>query len=102
MNAVVETSDKPENYRGADSKRPQAGAHSLPPTIIRLGWVSFLTDVSSEMIVPLLPAFLATVLGAPATALGWIEGVAETTAAFVKIVSGRLADRAPAKKPLVL
>ncbi len=68
---------------------------------MRLGWVSFLTDVSSEMIVPLLPAFLATLSGVPAMALGWIEGVAETTASFVKIVSGRLTDRAKAKKPLV-
>ena len=68
---------------------------------MRLGWVSFLTDVSSEMIVPLLPAFLAALSGVPAMALGWIEGVAETTASFVKIVSGRLTDRAKAKKPLV-
>jgi MFS family permease len=69
---------------------------------VRLGWVSFLTDVSAEMIVPLLPAFLATLSGAPAVALGWIEGVAETTASLFKVVSGRLADRAAAKKPLVL
>ena len=68
---------------------------------MRLGWVSFLTDVSSEMIVPLLPAFLATLSGVPAMALGWIEGVAETTASFAKIFSGRLTDRAKAKKPLV-
>lgn len=63
--------------------------------------MSFLTDVSSEMIVPLLPAFLATLSGVPAMALGWIEGVAETTASFAKILSGRLTDRAKAKKPLV-
>ncbi len=69
---------------------------------MRLGWVSFLTDVSSEMIVPLLPAFLATLSGVPAMALGWIEGVAETTASFAKIISGRFTDRAVAKKPLVL
>ncbi len=69
---------------------------------MRLGWVSFLTDISSEMIVPLLPAFLATLSGVPAMALGWIEGVAETTASFVKILSGKWADRAKAKKPLVL
>jgi len=68
---------------------------------VRLGWVSFLTDVSSEMIVPLLPAFLATLSGVPAMALGWIEGVAETTASFAKIFSGRFTDRAKAKKPLV-
>ncbi|MCM3875359.1 MAG: MFS transporter, partial [Thermoanaerobaculia bacterium] len=86
-----------------DIRRDSApsGAAGLPKAVVRLGWVSFLTDVSSEMIVPLLPAFLATLSGVPAMALGWIEGVAETTASFVKIVSGRLADRAKAKKPLV-
>jgi MFS family permease len=95
MKAVVETSDiRP------DSAPP--GFAGLPPAVVRLGWVSFLTDVSSEMIVPLLPAFLATLSGVPAMALGWIEGVAETTASFVKIISGRLTDRAKAKKPLVL
>ncbi len=54
------------------------------------------------MIVPLLPAFLATLPGAPARALGWIEGIAETTASATKILSGRWTDRADAKKPLVL
>lgn len=94
MKAVVET---------RDIRRDSApsGLAGLPKAVVRLGWVSFLTDVSSEMIVPLLPAFLATLSGVPAMALGWIEGVAETTASFVKIVSGRLTDRAKAKKPLV-
>jgi len=94
MKAVVET---------RDIRRDSApsGVAGLPKAVVRLGWVSFLTDVSSEMIVPLLPAFLATLSGVPAMALGWIEGVAETTASFVKIVSGRLTDRAKAKKPLV-
>ncbi|MFI5119454.1 MAG: MFS transporter [Thermoanaerobaculia bacterium] len=73
----------------------------LPPVVVRLGWVSLLTDVSSEMIFPLLPAFVATLSGVPAMALGWIEGVAETTASFAKIISGRFTDRAKAKKPLV-
>lgn len=54
------------------------------------------------MIVPLLPAFLGTLPGAPARALGWIEGIAETTASTTKILSGRWTDRADAKKPLVL
>jgi MFS family permease len=94
MNAVVETS-----AMSGDS--PPAGLTGLPKTVVRLGWVSFLTDVSSEMIVPLLPAFLVTLSGVPATALGWIEGVADATASFVKILSGRWTDRAKAKKPLV-
>ena len=95
MKAVVETSD----MRGDSAP---AGWSGLPKAVVRLGWVSLLTDVSSEMIVPLLPAFLTTLSGVPATALGWIEGVADATASFVKILSGRWADRAKAKKPLVL
>jgi len=54
------------------------------------------------MIFPLLPVLLATIPGAPAAALGLIEGVAEATAAAVKVVSGRLSDRAPTRKPLVV
>lgn len=54
------------------------------------------------MIFPLLPVLLATLPGAPAAALGVIEGVAEATSAAVKVVSGRISDRAPRKKPLVV
>lgn len=64
--------------------------------------MSFLTDVSAEMIFPLIPAFLATLSATPAVALGWIEGVAEATASTLKIAAGQLADRAKRKKPLVL
>ena len=67
-----------------------------------LGAVSFLTDASSEMIFPLLPVLLATIPGAPAATLGLIEGIAEATAAAVKVVSGRLSDRSPRRKPLVV
>jgi len=54
------------------------------------------------MIFPLLPLLLASLPGAPAAALGVIEGVAEATAAGVKVVSGRLSDRAVRRKPLVV
>jgi MFS family permease len=74
----------------------------LPRTVLALGAVSFLTDASSEMIFPLLPVLLATLPGAPAATLGLIEGVAEATAAAVKVVSGHLSDRAPRRKPLVV
>jgi MFS family permease len=69
--------------------------------VVALGWTSFFTDVSSEMIVPLLPAFLAA-LGGGAMALGWVEGVADAVASVLKLVSGRLADRAGRSKPFVL
>src|SRR5262245_23272886 len=73
----------------------------LPGAVIALGVVSLLTDASSEMIYPLLPAFLVS-LGAGGATIGLIEGVAETTAAFLKLASGYLADRMPRKKPLVV
>jgi len=67
-----------------------------------LGWVSFFTDTASEMIYPLLPLFLTRVLGAGAMSLGVIEGVADAANSVLKIISGRLADRWGAPKPLVL
>lgn len=70
--------------------------------VLILGLVSFFTDVSSEMIYPLLPLFLTTVLGAGPAFLGLIEGVAESTAAFLKLVSGILSDRVRSRKGLVI
>jgi len=75
---------------------------NIPSTVLALGAVSFLTDLSSEMIYPLLPVFLTTVLGAGAFALGLIEGIAETTASVFKIVSGHLTDRTGRRRPYVV
>ncbi len=74
----------------------------LPPTVLALGLVSFLTDLSSEMIYPLLPVFLTATLGAGAVALGAVEGAAESTAALLKLASGWWSDRARRRKPLVV
>ena len=70
--------------------------------MIALGFVSFFTDLSSEMIYPLLPVFLTDVLGAGAIALGVIEGIAESTASLLKVVSGWWTDRMHRRKPLIL
>jgi Na+/melibiose symporter-like transporter len=67
-----------------------------------LGIVSFLTDFSSEMIYPQLPLFLTTVLGASPAFLGIIEGVAESTASLLKLVSGIVSDWVRDRKKLVL
>ena len=72
----------------------------LPPQVLALGWVSLLTDAASDMIYPLLPAFLMS-LGGGATALGWVEGVAEGVSAIVKLASGRASDRSGKRKRLV-
>lgn len=66
-----------------------------------LGFVSMLTDVASEMIVPLLPVFLI-VLSAGPFALGWIEGVADAIASILKLFSGKWADRMGRNRPLVI
>ena len=78
-----------------DVRRP------LPRNVKALGVVSLLSDVSSEMIYPLLPIFLMTVLGASAATIGTIEGFAESTAAMLKLASGWWSDRVR-RKPLVL
>ncbi|HEY3373486.1 MAG TPA: MFS transporter [Candidatus Aquicultor sp.] len=58
-----------------------------------LGLTSLFNDISSEMIYPLIPIFLTTVLGTPVAFVGLIEGIAESTASLMKLVSGRLSDR---------
>ncbi|NOY76333.1 MAG: MFS transporter [Calditrichaeota bacterium] len=74
----------------------------IPRNIKILGWVSFLTDVSSEMILPILPLFLKNVLKASMTSIGVIEGVAEATASLLKVVSGYWSDKAGKRKPFIL
>lgn len=67
-----------------------------------LSLVSFFNDISSEMIYPLLPAFLSGTLGAGATVLGAIDGAAQLATALLNWVSGRLSDRPGLRKPLIL
>ena len=74
----------------------------LPRNVWVLGLVSLLMDLSSEIYHALLPAFITVVLGLPATALGAIDGVAEATANFAKLGSGRLSDRSRRRKPWVV
>jgi len=65
------------------------------------GLVSFFMDVSSEMIYPLVPIFLANVLGANKSVIGLIEGIAESTASLLKIFSGWFSDRIGNRKWLM-
>src|SRR3954451_12259955 len=74
----------------------------LPRNVWVLGFVSLFMDLSSEIYHALLPAFITMVLGLPATALGAIDGIAEATANFAKLFSGRLSDRSLKRKPWVL
>ena len=74
----------------------------LPRAVWLLGWVSLATDAASEAIYPLLPFFLTRVLSAGAISIGIVEGAAEAVNSVLKIVSGRVADRSLAKRPLVM
>ena len=70
--------------------------------VVRLGYVSLLTDISSEMIFAVLPIFIVTQLGATVGVLGIIEGTAEAFNNLLRIFSGILTDRMSKRKPLVL
>ncbi len=75
---------------------------SLPRNVLALSFVALLNDVSSEIIYPILPAFLALSLGASPFAIGLIEGFAESIASIIKLFSGYLSDRLHKRKLPVL
>ena len=77
-------------------------AGPIPRPVRLLGWASLFTDAATEMIYPLLPVYLSRVLGASATSLGIIEGVAEGVNSLLKIVSGWVSDRRWERRPIVI
>jgi MFS family permease len=74
----------------------------LPRPVTLFGLVSLFNDLASEMIYPLLPAFVVGVLGGGAVALGTIDGTADFASAFVKYGSGRLAEDEQRRGPLIV
>lgn len=85
---------------GSDSQ--DRSLSSLPENVMAVTATSFLTDISSEMVLNVLPLFLANVLGVRTALIGLIEGLAETTASLVKIFSGWLSDRLGTRKWLAV
>src|SRR3989442_14885056 len=79
-----------------------AAASRLPRPVKLFGFVSLLNDFASEMIYPLLPAFVTGVLGAGPQALGALDGAAEVSASVVKFAAGRLSDRPARRGPLIV
>lgn len=71
-------------------------------TVLILGLVSLFTDISSEMVYPLLSLYLTTTLGATPAIVGIIEGIAESLASLLKTYSGYLSDKTRKRKPLAL
>jgi MFS family permease len=74
----------------------------VPPAVKGLSLVSLFNDFASEMVYPLLPAFVTGTLGGGAALLGLLDGAADLTSAVLKVVSGRLADRPRWRAPLIL
>jgi MFS family permease len=93
--------DQKLTFEGAGSAvRPLPRA--LPPSIWALGLTSMFMDMSSELVHSLLPIFMASVMGASMVAIGFLEGIAEATAAVTKIFSGALSDYLGKRKFLVV
>jgi MFS family permease len=70
----------------------------LPRNVKALGITSLFNDIASEMIFPILPLFLTACLGASKSAVGLIEGIAESTSSILKLLSGYLSDRIGKRK----
>jgi len=81
---------------------PRIGLRTLPRNVWATSLTSFFMDISSEMVINILPLFLANVLGVKTDIIGFIEGIAEATASLLKVFSGWLSDRLRARKWLAV
>ncbi len=86
----------------AKNSAKQVSVWNLPRNVWAVGLTSFFMDVSSEMVINILPLFLANVLGVQTSIIGMIEGLAETTASILKLFSGWLSDRLGGRKWLAV
>lgn len=82
--------------------KTQPAIRSLPRNVWAVSLTSFFMDISSEMVLNILPLFLASVLGVRTSVIGLIEGIAEATASLLKIFSGWLSDKLRARKWLAV
>ena len=85
----------------ATEPTPPNPATKVPASVVTLGWVSFFTDMASEMIYPLIPLFVVQTLGASPALLGVIDGVAEGIGSGLRWFGGAWSDRIGKRKPFV-
>lgn len=90
MAALAKTQPQPASWR------------AMPRNVWAVSAASFFMDISSEMVINILPLFLANVLGVKTSIIGVIEGFAETTASLLKVFSGWLSDKLRARKWLAV
>ena len=81
-----------------NSKKPIANISDLPRNVWAVSLTSFFMDISSEMVINIIPLFLSNVLGVRTNIIGIIEGVAESTASLLKVFSGWLSDKLRGRK----
>lgn len=89
-----------DNQNDPSSERPSI--RNLPRNVWAVGFTSFFMDISSEMVLNILPLFLANVLGVQTSIIGLIEGLAEATASILKLFSGWISDRLGGRKWLAV
>lgn len=80
----------------------RSATRGLTKNVVVISLVSFFNDIASEMIYPVVPIFLTTVLGAPVTIVGLIEGLAESTASILRVFSGWFSDKFRKRKPFMI
>ena len=86
----------------ADESTAEPARNKLPPNVKLLGAASLINDIASEMIFPLMPAFLMGVLGGNKVDLGIMEGLADSVSSLLKLWSGAWSDRAGWRKGFVV
>jgi len=86
----------------AETPEKKASIRNLPRNVWAVSAASFFMDVSSEMVINILPLFLSNVLGVGTNIIGVIEGIAEATASILKLFSGWLSDKLRARKWLAV
>ena len=74
----------------------------ITKNVVGISLVSFFNDIASEMIYPVVPIFLTTILGAPVAVVGLIEGIAESTASILRVFSGWFSDKFQRRKPFMI
>jgi MFS family permease len=95
------TEKQPETPNHKPANR-RSSWQSLPRNVWAVSLTSFFMDISSEMVINILPLFLSNVLGVKTNVIGLIEGVAEATASLFKVFSGWLSDKLRARKWLAV
>lgn len=92
----------PNNIEKETSLPSRRSIKQLPRNVWAVGFTSFFMDISSEMVVNILPLFLQNVLGVKTSMIGLIDGVAEATASLLKLFSGWLSDKMKSRKWLAV